>query len=229
MSSHALSDDQVASELKKMTAFIRQEALEKAREIHLKADEEFAIEKSRLVREEIAAIDNEYEKKFKQASMSQQITRSTMANKTRIKVLSARQELLDKLFEQTRGKLAAAGAKNKNYEEILKGLILEGMYLLCEKKVAIRCRKADKEKVQSAAKKASAEYKEKMGSDAEAVVNEDDWLPDESSGGVFVVGGGGKIELNNTFEERLRLCETEALPSIRATLFGENKNRKFHD
>jgi len=54
---HAMSDDQVATELKKMTAFIRQEALEKAREIQLKADEEFAIEKSKLVRQETSSID----------------------------------------------------------------------------------------------------------------------------------------------------------------------------
>lgn len=162
-----------------MTAFIRQEALEKAREIQLKADEEFAIEKSKLVREEIAAIDTQYEKKFKQASMSQQITRSTMANKTRIKVLSARQELLDQLFEEARKKLSETGSKSKNYEEVLKGLILEGMYLLFEKKVGLRCRKADKEKVQSAAKKAAAEYKEKVGSEVETVIDEKDWLPDE--------------------------------------------------
>jgi V-type H+-transporting ATPase subunit E len=49
------------------------------------------------------------------------------------------------------------------------------------------------------------------------------------AGGVFVTGSGGKIELNNTFEERLRMLETEALPSIRNTLFGENENRKFKD
>ncbi|KAL8684706.1 MAG: hypothetical protein Q9224_006177, partial [Gallowayella concinna] len=82
---HAMSDDQVAGELKKMTAFIRQEALEKAKEIHIKADEEFAIEKSKLVRQETSSIDSQYEKKFKQAGMSQQITRSTLANKTRLK------------------------------------------------------------------------------------------------------------------------------------------------
>jgi len=229
MSSSALSDDQVASELKKMTAFIRQEALEKAREIQLKADEEFAIEKSKLVREEISSVDSQYEKKFKQAGMSQQITRSTMANKTRIKVLSARQELLDKLFEDARKKLADAGSKNKNYEEVLKGLILEAMYMLAEKKVSVRCRKADKEKVQSAAKKASDEYKENMGSESQAVVDEKDWLPEGSAGGVFVSGSNGKIELNNTFEERLRMLESDALPSIRNTLFGKNENRKFTD
>ena len=44
-----------------------------------------------------------------------------------------------------------------------------------------------------------------------------------------IAGFGGKIDINNTFEERLRLLETDALPSIRLTLFGENKNRKFHD
>lgn len=50
-----------------------------------------------------------------------------------------------------------------------------------------------------------------------------------SKGGVFVAGSGGKIELDNTFEARLKLCETDALPSARVTLFGENDNRKFHD
>jgi V-type H+-transporting ATPase subunit E len=46
---------------------------------------------------------------------------------------------------------------------------------------------------------------------------------------VIVSGTGGKIEINNTLDERLRLLETEALPSIRHTLFGDNKNRRFKD
>ena len=49
------------------------------------------------------------------------------------------------------------------------------------------------------------------------------------AGGVIIVGTGGKIDINNTLEERLKLLETDALPSIRVTLFGENANRKFHD
>jgi V-type H+-transporting ATPase subunit E len=35
-SSHGLSDEQVSNELKRMVAFIKQEAIEKAREIHIK-------------------------------------------------------------------------------------------------------------------------------------------------------------------------------------------------
>jgi V-type H+-transporting ATPase subunit E len=45
----------------------------------------------------------------------------------------------------------------------------------------------------------------------------------------MVVGTGGRIDINNTFEERLKLLESQALPSIRVTLFGENENRKFRD
>ena len=169
-----------------MTAFIRQEALEKAREIHLKADEEFAIEKSKLVRADTSSIDKEYEKKFKQASMSQQITRSTQANKTRLKVLGARQNLLDELFEEARGKVGETagkkgGKKDKGgYEEILKGLVLEGLYILGEKKIGLRCRKGDKDKLGKAVEEAKKEYKENVGSDVEVQIDEKEWLADDS-------------------------------------------------
>lgn len=43
------------------------------------------------------------------------------------------------------------------------------------------------------------------------------------------MGGNGKIEINNSFDERLKISETDALPSIRFTLFGKNENRRFYD
>ena len=49
------------------------------------------------------------------------------------------------------------------------------------------------------------------------------------SGGVVILDHTGKIDINNTFDERLKLLETEALPSVRTTLFGENENRRFKD
>lgn len=167
-----------------MTAFIRQEALEKAREIQLKADEEFAIEKSKLVRQETSSIDASYEKKFKQAGMSQQITRSTVSNKTRLRVLGARQELLDELFEKTRGQLGSVGEgkdnKHKAYPEILTGLLLEGLYALNEKKVMVRGRKKDYDLIKKAIKDASAQYKESMGKETSAEIDEKNPLPEET-------------------------------------------------
>jgi V-type H+-transporting ATPase subunit E len=50
-----------------------------------------------------------------------------------------------------------------------------------------------------------------------------------SAGGLSIVSGGGKIDINNTFEERLKLLQDTSLPAIRKTLFGKNENRKFYD
>lgn len=224
-----MSDDQVASELRKMTAFIRQEALEKAREIQLKADEEFSIEKAQLVRQETSSIDVQYEKKFKQASMSQQITKSTLSNKTRLRLLSARQELLNDLFEQAAKRLASYTEDQAKYQSILKNLILEALYALNEKKVLVRCRSKDDEVVSKAADDAKKEYKEKLGKDVDISIDEKEKLPEETAGGVSILNSSAKIDINNTLEERLKLLETDALPSVRATLFGENMNRKFRD
>jgi len=190
---HSMSDSQVDTELRKMTAFIRQEALEKAREIHLKADEEFSIEKSKLVRQETQRIDAEYEKKHTQAGMSQQITASTLANRQRLRVLASKQELLDGLFEQAGKKLAETvgsgngGKKGKkggagaDYESVLKGLVLEGLYALVESKVSIRCRKKDTEVVKKAIEGAKKEYSDNLkGREVEVTVDEKENLPEES-------------------------------------------------
>jgi V-type H+-transporting ATPase subunit E len=191
-----MSDSQVDTELRKMTAFIRQEALEKAREIHLKADEEFSIEKSKLVRQETQRIDAEYEKKHTQAGMSQQITASTLANRQRLRVLSSKQQLLDGLFEDAGKKLAETvgsgngGKKGKkngggnggfDYESVLKGLVLEGLYALVESKVSVRCRKKDTDVVKKAAESAKKEYAEKLkGREVEITVDDKENLPEES-------------------------------------------------
>jgi V-type H+-transporting ATPase subunit E len=163
-----------------MTAFIRQEALEKAKEIQIKADEEFAIEKSKLVRQETSTIDSTYAKKFKQASMSQQITRSTLANKTRIKVLSARQELLDELFEKARDQLAGYAKDKAKYESMCKGLILEGLYAMNEDQVAVRARKADYDVMKKAIEGAKKEYKKNLGKDIEIELDEKNPQPQDS-------------------------------------------------
>lgn len=161
-----------------MTAFIKQEATEKAREIEIKANEEFAIEKSRLVRQETDSIDSGYEKKFKQATMSQQITRSTVANKTRLRVLAARQALLDDIFDAAASRLADAVKDKSRYQTILKGLVLEGLYAMDESKVLIYARKKDYDLVRKAIGEATKEYTKQMGDDVTATIDETNPLPE---------------------------------------------------
>jgi len=156
-----------------MTAFIKQEANEKAHEISIKADEEFAIEKSKLVRQETDTIDSTYTKKFKQATMSQQIARSTVSNKTRLRVLGARQEMLDDIFETAQKRLSEVAKDKKKYEATLKGLILEGFYALNEPELQIRARKTDYKIVEKAIEAAAKEYKDKVGKEISGTIDEE--------------------------------------------------------
>ncbi|KAK4063100.1 hypothetical protein Trihar35433_8895 [Trichoderma harzianum] len=212
-----------------MTAFIKQEAMEKAREIEIKANEEFEIEKSKLVRQETDSIDTQYEKKFKQATMSQQITRSTVANKTRLKVLGARQELLDNIFEEARSQLATVVKDKAKYQKTLNGLVLEGFYAMNEPELQLRAKKSDYDAVKKAIEEAAKEYKKETSQDVTATIDEANPLDDGIAGGVIILGGKGKIDIDNTLEARLQLLEHAAAPAVRENLFGKNPNRKYYD
>lgn len=160
-----------------MTAFIRQEAQEKAHEIQIKADEEFAIEKSRLVRSETVSIDTQFERKHKQAELSQQIARSNVTNKTRLKVLGVRQELLESIFDDARKSLGQIANDKTKYTQVLEGLILEGAYALAEPSISVRARKEDIELVKNATNSASSAYTEKTGQSIKIALDETGELP----------------------------------------------------
>ena len=61
-----LTDDEVQRQIQVMVSFIDQEAKEKAEEIEAKAEEEFQIEKGRIVQQQRQKIQDHYDKKQKQ-------------------------------------------------------------------------------------------------------------------------------------------------------------------
>ncbi|KAJ1025011.1 hypothetical protein NDA18_004297 [Ustilago nuda] len=226
MSSRPMNDDEVLSEMKKMVAFIKQEALEKAREIQIKADEEFAIEKAKIVRQEAINIDWQYEKKIKQAEVAQKIAQSNQTNKSRLKILQTREQHLQSLFDAARDKLNDIAKEQEKYKKLLSKLILQGLLQLMESKVTVTVRSNDVQLAQEAAKQAEKDFKDKSGKDASVTVQQG--LNKDSAGGVALSGHAGRITINNTLEERLRLLEDRMLPEIRLDLFGPNQNRKFN-
>ncbi|CAD1810429.1 V-type proton ATPase subunit E [Candida parapsilosis] len=225
----ALSDEQVKSELTKMQAFIEKEAKEKAKEIRLKADEEYEIEKASTVRLETSAIDATYEQKLKKASLAQQITKSTIGNKTRLKILGEKDQFLNQIFDDAEKELHNITKDKAKYKPVLVGLIEEGILTLLENKVSIKVREVDVDLAKEAAKEASKNYEEKTKQKVDVTVDEKDFLSKDIAGGVIIVNGTGKIEVVNTLEERLKILQEEALPAIRLALFGPSPTRKFFD
>lgn len=224
----SLTPSQVNDELNKMQAFIKKEAEEKSKEIMLKADQEYEIEKTALVRNETSNIDAAMEEKTKKATLKQQITKSTIANKMRLKVLSTREQMLDDIFESAKAELKKLSSDKKKYEFVLKSAILESLLRLLEPSVVVKVREQDKQLVNSFKDAVLKEYKAKSGREASLTVSSE-YLSKDSAGGVIASDESGKIVVDNTLEERLEILNQEALPALRLELFGISESRKFFD
>lgn len=108
-----------------------------------------------------------------------------------------------------------------------KHCVLQGLLQLMEENVTVTARSTDVQLAQTAAQAAEKAYKEKSGRTTRVEVKEG--LSSECHGGVILSGHGGRININQTLDERLRLLEDRMLPEIRNDLFGPNENRKFFD
>jgi len=213
--------------MNKMVAFIKQEALEKAREIKVKADEEFAIEKAKIVKQESQAIDANYEKKRKGAEVAQKITQSTQTNKSRLRLLQAREQHLQDLFTAARSSILKLSKEEGRYAQLLEGVIVQGILQMLEPAITVHARKKDVSVVERAAQGAKKQYKEISGRNVDISVEGS--LADDGAGGIKLVSGSRRITIDNTLDERLRLLEDRMLPEIRKDLFGANENRKFYN
>lgn len=130
---------------------------------------------------------------------------SNATNKARLSVLQARDSHLENLFEAAREKLVGLSKDEKKYAPLLKDLITQGLLRLMEKKVTVTCRDKDESLVKKAADEAKKQYKEKSGRDVEIEVVKG--LNKDSNGGVLLAGHGGRIKVDNTLDERMKLLE----------------------
>lgn len=225
----ALTDADVQKQIKHMMAFIEQEANEKVEEIDAKAEEEFNIEKGRLVQTQRVIIMEYYEKKEKQIEQHKKIQMSNLMNQARLKVLKARDDMITDLLNEARQRLAEIALDPARYSTLLEGLLLQGFYRLLEPKVTIRCRQQDVEMVQAAVNKNIPIYKEAVKSNILVKIDTERFLPSDICGGVEMYNDNGKIKVSNTLESRLELMGQQMMPEIRVALFGVNPNRKFTD
>lgn len=224
----ALSDADVQKQINHMMAFIEQEANEKAEEIDAKAEEEFNIEKGRLVQQQRLKIMEYYEKKEKQVELQKKIQSSNMLNQARLKVLKVREDHVRNV-DEARKRLGEVTRDISRYREILKLLIVQGLCQLTENHVTIRVRQVDLPLVESLLDSVQNAYKQITKKDVTIKVDQDNFLPSDSCGGVDLFAAKGRIKVSNTLETRLELIAQQLIPDIRSALFGCNPNRKFID
>lgn len=225
----ALSDSDVQKQIKHMMAFIEQEANEKAEEIDAKAEEEFNIEKGRLVQQQRLKIMEYYEKKEKQVELQKKIQSSNMLNQARLKVLKVREDHVRNVLDEARKRLGEVTRDTAKYKEILKLLIVQGLYQLTESHVTVRVRQVDVPLVESIFEAVQNTYSQVTRKDVTLKIDQDNYLPPDSCGGVDLIAGRGRIKVSNTLETRLELIAQQLIPDIRSALFGQNANRKFND
>ncbi|XP_003689872.1 V-type proton ATPase subunit E [Apis florea] len=225
----ALSDADVQKQINHMMAFIEQEANEKAEEIDAKAEEEFNIEKGRLVQQQRLKIMEYYEKKEKQVELQKKIQSSNMLNQARLKVLKVREDHVRNVLDEARKRLGEVTRDISRYREILKLLIVQGLCQLTENHVTIRVRQVDLPLVESLLDSVQSAYKQITKKDVTIKIDQDNFLPSDSCGGVDLFAAKGRIKVSNTLETRLELIAQQLIPDIRSALFGCNSNRKFID
>merc|ERR1711928_273956 len=225
----ALSDSDVQKQIKQMMGFIEQEANEKVEEIDAKAEEEFNIEKGRLVQQQRLKIMEFYERKEKQVELQKKIQSSNLLNQARLKVLQAQQQHIQNLLAETKERLSKASADSTSYSRVLRDLIIQALFQIMEPTVSIRCRQADLEMVENVLPEAMSLYNDAMKKPCQITVLKDNFLPANACGGVELAAFHGRIRVSNTLESRLEMIAGQMLPETRNGLFGQNTNRKFFD
>ena len=201
--------------------------MEKAREIKVKADEEFAIEKAKIVRQETQNLDQQAERKRKQAEIQKRMcvahetrdadarsAKSTATNKSRLRVLEAREQMLEDILEAARKQVSEVSKDENKYADLLKKLVLQALFTIMEHEVVVQGRKKDSSALGKAIESASSEFKEKTGN--EIKITQKDELSDDLAGGVIVTGHSSKLTVDNTLDQRLHIMEECVLSLDRA-------------
>lgn len=163
-------------------------------------------------------------------------------------MLKSREEHLQNLFTSAQDQLTKLSNNEKTYKKLLCKLLVEGLLILHENAVEVEARSGDVQTIQGLLDDAIKQYKDTTGRDTRVHVS--DGLSKDCAGGFVMTAKNGKIRLDNTLEQRLKLLEEQVrieihtffsflcislcaqliwqmLPEIRFALFGPNKHRKY--
>ena len=133
------------------------------------------------------------------------------------------------------------------HKNLLKNLLLQGLIKLMEGKIKIMCREEDVELIEAVKDEAVEEYRKMMVSEVialqskspedipcEIVIRTDKYLPSYDAekksgyiGGFIMTAKKDKITLQQTLDDRVKLCQEIAVPTIRYMLFPAMRAKKW--
>merc|ERR1712048_1226428 len=201
-----------------------------------KALQDFQIEKTKHLNQMKEKIMQEYETKVKKIETQCAIDRSSAINKSRLEKIKARQEMIGKIAEDTKVFLQKELTSEAKSKEFVTKLIVQGLLMLLEEKVEVRCRAVDDNLVRGCLQEAAAEYSKTIKAETGAnkvvslTLDTSKKLPPAPSagqhgpsclGGVMLACQDGSITIDNTIDSRLALVLEQAKPTIRGLLFGK--------
>eukprot|EP00928_Gymnodinium_smaydae_P059493 TRINITY_DN4284_c0_g2_i1.p2 TRINITY_DN4284_c0_g2~~TRINITY_DN4284_c0_g2_i1.p2 ORF type:complete len:229 (-),score=96.52 TRINITY_DN4284_c0_g2_i1:144-830(-) len=223
-------------QIAQMTQFILSEAKDKAEEITTKALQEFNVEKLRLANQMKEKIKQEYERKVKQIDTQKAIARSTAINKSRLEKIKTRQDVIGKISDDSKQRLVEELKNQGKAKTFVTKLIVQGLLMLLEDEVQVRCRAADNALVEGCLQEAAAEYSKVLKTETgvsktvKVTLDKDVKLPPAPAGdqhgpsclgGVVLACQKGAITIDNTIDSRLNLVLEQAKPRIRELLFSQ--------
>jgi len=221
-----MNDDEVQRQISIMVSFIDQEAKEKAEEIETKADEEFQIEKGKIVENQRQKIKDHYAKKEKQLNQNKLVQHSHMLNRHRLKVLESRDKMIKDVIEATKNQLAG----QKDDPQLLENLMFQSLLQVTESEVTFRCLQEHYDMAVNAANNAATKFSQATnGKTINITIDNSKFLTPDKIGGVILITKKNRLVVDNTLQARVELVSQQLLPEIRTILFGSNPNRRFMD
>mmetsp|Transcript_91510 Transcript_91510/g.165231 ORF Transcript_91510/g.165231 Transcript_91510/m.165231 type:complete len:233 (+) Transcript_91510:74-772(+) len=229
-----MDSKQAQQQIQNMCDFILAENRVKANDIVKKGEEEFSIEVHKLITDQKEKVRQAFERKTKSVETNYAIAKSMAINKQRLEKIKARQEALVRTGEEVKVQLAQQMAAQDSSKKFLTQLIVQGLLMLLETEVVVRCRQSDSKVLETCLQDASAQYATIINTQTGAAkacklsLDNTTYLspaPIAGKEGPSCLGGvvlhcqNGNISIDNTIDTRLKLVMEQAKPAIRGLLF----------
>ena len=200
--------------------FINDETEARKTEILSQAEIECEKERNIIIERENDKINNDFEKKIKQTEVKQRIQHSQELSQSRLQLLRAEDAHLQSLMVDVRKKLMEV-RETEGYKTLIKELIIQGIKILKDRNITIRCVQKDVAIVKTIINDIMKDHPK-----LKIELDELFCLEDKVIGGVTIASLNDSIICNNTLEHRMNQALVTALPLIRKTIFPSLGNKE---